>query len=199
MEINKIWGVGLGKTGTSTLEVVLQRMGFRTLDLDEWETSKFIIDNVARGIYTFKTMENYDALTNACRYYYQCVDRHYPNSKFILTLREKESWLDSWEKHFNWWYKQKDVDESVILSVHNHFAMFGCYFFSRERFGDVYDMHHKNVRDYFAGRYNDCIEVDWTQEKDLSRLCNFLGREVSDLSIPWVNKAEDRDKEYVTL
>jgi hypothetical protein len=41
--------------------------------------------------------------------------------------------------------------------------------------------------------------VDWTQEKDLSRLCNFLGREVSDLSIPWVNKAEDRDKEYVTL
>ena len=37
-------------------------------------------------------------LTNFGEHFYPQLDQAYPNSKFILTIRDEETWLVSWKK-----------------------------------------------------------------------------------------------------
>lgn len=86
----KIIGVGFQKTGTSSLREALKILGFRVKDT----TSRALIP-ILKGDYQklLSLLEGYDAAEDTPWYMiYKELDELIPNSKFILTLRDEQSW-----------------------------------------------------------------------------------------------------------
>src|SRR4029079_3714264 len=80
----KIIGVGISKTGTSSLAAALTELGYRCVHgWPPWklEHAKALVD-----------------VNAACRF--RELDVMYPGSKFILTVRQREPWLESCRKHW---------------------------------------------------------------------------------------------------
>jgi hypothetical protein len=80
----KIIGVGLSKTGTSSLAAALNQLGFRCVH--SWQ---------AYAIGVQAAMVDGPAASR-----YRELDIMYPGSRFILTLRQREAWLESCRKHW---------------------------------------------------------------------------------------------------
>ena len=75
----KIWCLGLSRTGTTTLSEVLNRVGYRHI---HYPTDEQMLDMNNDGCGDIPVIPVYKEL-----------DRRFPNSKFIYTIRDKESWL----------------------------------------------------------------------------------------------------------
>src|SRR5690349_17299315 len=95
-----IFGIGLSKTGTTSLFAALDVLGFRSgtyrhmrgLGLAEWFDGDFARDYFA----------DFDALTDLpIATWFPQLDQRYPGSKFVLTVRDIGSWLESARKHFS--------------------------------------------------------------------------------------------------
>lgn len=174
MSINKIFGIGLPKTGTGTLNEALNRLGFKSIHFGSTECDE-MRDKLYRGIYKFDLLERYDAVTNACETYYAQLDKVYPGSKFILTVRDKDAWLDSARSHWKW-MTDKPNGISHALTIHNHLITFGTYLFNEDRFSYVYDLTIQNANIYFKDRESDLLTLDVTTESNIDRLAAFLGK-----------------------
>jgi len=96
----KVFCVGFQKTGTTSLFAALSELGYRTAavigrDLSAAELQK------NGGKLCVETARNFDAVQDMpWPLFYQDLDSAYPKSKFILTVRDAESWFGSIEKHF---------------------------------------------------------------------------------------------------
>jgi len=170
MNGNKIFCIGLPKTGTVSMNQFLNSCKIRSLHFGQPEANE-IRNKIYRGIYKFDTMKNYDALTNCGENYFAQLDHQYPGSKFVFTTRDKERWLISIKKH--WDKTISEVGEKAIMGIHHHLIVFGCYLFNRDRFSYVYDTTHMLVNDYFKDRC-DCFTFN-IDNKDVSGLKVFLG------------------------
>ncbi len=119
--------------------------------------------------------------------YYAQLDKRYPGSKFILTIRDQDSWLNSCRNH--WWGRPafgeegRDEDYMKVRRLLRA-AVYGCYSFDDERFSWVYDLHVKNVRDYFAGRPEALLELNICGGEEWEPLCRFLDREIPPQPFP---------------
>ena len=93
----KIIGVGFQKTGTSSLREALKILGYRVKD-----TSSRPLIPILRGDFdrVLRMLRNYDAVEDTPWYMiYKELDQRIPGSKFILTLRDEESWFQSVSRH----------------------------------------------------------------------------------------------------
>ena len=170
---NKVVGIGLPKTGTGSLNVVLCNNGIFSVHFGNPECDE-IRAKMYRGVYKFDLFEKYRGITNAFEMIFPQVDKGYPNSKFIHTVRDKDAWLISAETHWEWMLRVSGVEHAFI--VHNHLITFGTYLFNKDRFAFVYDMHFNMVKDYFKGRENDLLTIDISKDNNYpQKVCGFLG------------------------
>ena len=158
----KIFGIGLFKTGTSSLGDALSELGYKTssdfikLGISEdvfWDV------NSSDGFKPYfsiikKYLKNYDAFSDSpWLYLYRELDEWYPNSKFILTIRDPEklaiSDIKMWKRMGR---KPKSKDEYI----------------------ERYNKHVKNVKEYFKNRPNDLLILDVSSPNVWKELCNFL-------------------------
>jgi hypothetical protein len=185
--MSKIFGIGLNKTGTNSLNEALKILGFRAI---HYPNDEITYSELSMGCFKLSIMNHYDAATDlSIAGYYAELDREFPDSKFILTVRNKQEWLRSVHNH---WIHNQYLYESNSESNHRHkfgkfitLAVFGCYQFNAERFSRVYDLHCKNVIDYFGNNvlvYNICGREGWEP------LCKFLNMDVPNSSFPYLNK-----------
>lgn len=85
---NKVFGIGLNRTGTTSLSMALEFLGLRsrhycscTCDYDSTSV---------------EDIKNLDAVVDSeLKYQYATLDILFPNSKFILTVRDKDEWKKS--------------------------------------------------------------------------------------------------------
>ena len=90
-------GVGFQKTGTSSLREALKILDYRVKDT----TARALIP-ILKGDYDkiLRMLKNYDAVEDTPWYIiYKELDQLIPNSKFILTIRDEESWYKSVNRH----------------------------------------------------------------------------------------------------
>ena len=112
---------------------------------------------------------------------YKELDEMFPNSKFILTVRKNEQvWLNSLKKY--------SLRTPPFLHCRKLAYGFNDPHHKVKEHLKIYRDHNENVRNYFAGREKDFIEICWENGDDFSKLCNFLGKEIPDLTIPHTNK-----------
>jgi Sulfotransferase domain len=168
--LTKIFGVGLSRTGTTSLHAAAVLLGFSAIHYPLRLTPNWIAGNFSPA--TIGPFAFYTDLPVPV--YFREFDRACPGSRFILTSREPSAWADSVE---NWFAKmppssprtaQRDIVRLVCYGVHN---------FHRQRFLDVYRRHTDEVIGYFRDRPDDLLVLDLTtQASPWEPLCRFLGK-----------------------
>lgn len=93
----KILGVGLSRTGTTSLAKALTILGFKTLHWSPERLRHVILDGVDR----FNCYDDVEAVTDIpAAYFYKELKATYPNCKLILTERDISSWFKSVQHHY---------------------------------------------------------------------------------------------------
>lgn len=181
----KIFGIGLSKTGTSSLAQALQRLGYRTKDC---MGARSYVPGDLSSI-DMDTVLEHDALTDTpIPSFYRELDARFPGSKFILTVRDREGWLQSCRKQFN--------EKSAATRSEAHRRLFedlyGTDVFDEQRFVAGYERFVAGVHEYFRHRPGDLLVLDVAAGEGWDKLCPFLGRPVPDLPFPKANVTQIR-------
>ena len=165
----KVWGIGLGRTGTNTLLSALKLLGYERA-----------VQNPR-----FEELADLDAATdNGCTIFYKYLDYRHPGSKFVLTIRDLESWLPSAE-HIHDVYPAKRTDD---IKIQRRMLLYETVEFERDKFIAAYHRHHADVRRYFADRPDDLLELNIVAGEGWEKLCPFLGLPIPDRPFPHRNK-----------
>ncbi|MGV9141858.1 MAG: sulfotransferase family protein, partial [Promethearchaeota archaeon] len=171
----KIFCIGLSRTCTKSLTMALDILGFNVI---HYPDDPLTFKELSSGNYNLSLLNDYDGIADiTVSPYFAQLDKIYPNSKFILTIREKESWLRSLKKHWEDRPPFQDKNETPIHMKVRRFlraAVYGTYKFNRERMSYVYDIHNKNVLDYFKDKPNSLLILDIYGGEGWSKLCKFL-------------------------
>jgi hypothetical protein len=170
----KVVGIGLPKTGTTSLGYCLRRFGFKhqTYDMDlALKVKRNQIDDVLKLAEQHESFEDWPWFL-----LYKEFDRRFPNSKFILTLRkDTATYVRSLQGHHERegirnadWVKPHWWDE-----VHGMQPAEWDYAFSAQRYED----HNRAVFEYFAGRIGkDLLVVCWENGDGWEALSRFLNK-----------------------
>jgi len=181
----KIFGIGLSKTGTTSLAHALEILGYKTRDYPG------LVHYVPGDLSSIdgSLLDAYDALTDTpIPSFYRELDAKYPDAKFILTVRDAEGWLKSCKKQFT----QKLADKQN--EAHNRLFMdlYGCTVYDEEKFRAGYDRFVDGVQAYFKGRPDKLLILNVTTGDGWESLCPFLGKAVPDIPFPKANVTQIR-------
>lgn len=183
----KLFGLGLSKTGTSSLTDALNRLGVRAI---HYPSDTRTYDELRAGRWRLSILEDYDAaLDITVAPFYAQLDRAYPGSRFVLTVRDLATWLRSAEVHWrlmmDWWHAYPDFKRfHEFIGV----ATYGTVEFERDRFAYVYETHERNVREYFRDRPGDLLVLDVCGGDGWEPLCRFLGVPAPEEPFPHANE-----------
>ena len=173
--INKVFGIGSQKTGTTTLGVCLETLGFTPHVM--WPKARIIRGYAQNPENALRYAENYRSFQDAPWSYgdfYKQLDLRFPKSKFILTERSVDSWLASFIRY----KKPQGKHRSDIryrfrdprLGVLSHKLSWGIDYdqlrdYSMEphenTYRSGYQRRNEGIKDYFNGRPEDLLNVDW--------------------------------------
>lgn len=182
----KIIGVGLNKTGTTTLGAALEELGFKdhmSYDLgatQAWHEGK--ISDVLNIVQTCNNLEDWP-----WPLVYKEIYERFEDSMFVLTTRKNEQI----------WYK----------SLCNHAERTGPTEFRKLIYGfemphqfksehiNFYLKHNQEVRNFFSQRDpSRFIEVCWENSDGWNKLCNFLNLPVPSKDFPFLNKGKPKTR-----
>ena len=184
----KIFIIGFNKTGTRSLHQFFQR---NNLPGVHWDRShlvacfernivlgkKLLSDGYIRniraskpGLYedkkVFSDMTN-PATDQEAKDYYKRLDLDYPNSKFILNIRDTPSWIESRFNHCNGQYVKRQLKFYDLPDTE----------VGRKKLKSIYSKmhknHHRDVIEYFKGREKDLLIFDILRD-DIEKLVVFF-------------------------
>lgn len=96
----QIIGAGLSRTGTYSLHLAIERLGFKSLHFDRTRLNDVLAGAVAQP--DFRRYDDFDAVIDLpSAYFYRELLDAYPASKAILTIRDVDAWWKSIAVHFN--------------------------------------------------------------------------------------------------
>lgn len=171
----KIFYIGLSRTGTTSCHHLFSELGLKSIHFvapllkNDWEV-----------------VNNYVALgdTPVPLLFKEC-DKRYPNSKFILTTRDKDQWLDS----MKWMFRHGRVIWNWPLSLGNyHRKIYGTNRFKRKTLDVAFENYHKEVRNYFKGQTDKFLEIKIDNGLNVKEICNFLEITPKQIQIVHSNK-----------
>jgi len=194
----KIFGIGLSRTGTVSLVLAFQLLGFKSLHCPlimrnssllidakllinricikfskkAFKSRRVIFRNTFSKHNTLRLLpgliDKYEAFADSpIARFYKELDERYPRSKFVLTVREMEPWLDSCRRHFQRKFTGGKFDQ---LS----YELYGINVFEKNLFVNAYERHIKEVKRYFEGRENDLLVLNICAGEGFEKLCPFL-------------------------
>lgn len=172
----KIFCIGYPKTGTTSLYKALKMLGYRT--------SRIPFGRVYRRkgpqYIQLLTRCNYDAFVDYPLYkegLYQLIDSTFPNSKFILTIRDS----DSFAKSFVNFYKESTWDLEIINEE------------QLRHLRQTYEAHNEEVQTYFKAKPSQLLFINIIEGDGWEKLCPFLDKPIPSKPFPHKNKGKYRD------
>lgn len=168
----KVFGIGLSRTGTTTLHSIFQMLGLRSrhflgVDLAPAATSMIDLDA---------------ACDTPIPRYYKELAQLYPNSRFILTTRPEEEWLRSME----WMFCHGKVIWNYGVHIHRyHREFYGTCRYSKRILLEAWRNHHREVKRFF-GSSDRLLEID-VRELSTGAIADFLGLPDPKLPVPHRN------------
>jgi len=177
----KVFGVGLIKTGTSSLREALELLGYKALHGGPLETMQLVQRAIDAGEPMLSHLDSaYDAFADVfgITHYFYLADVQYPGSRFILTVRDLDDWLESRRRHTerNRQLRAAGRYRGDLLEV------------DLEAWEAEYRRHETVVRSYFAERPDDLLIYDLTGGEGWEPLCRFLGQPVPEAPFPRANQ-----------
>jgi O-antigen biosynthesis protein len=160
----KIFGIGLPRTGTTSLAAAMMELGRKTCHAC-FDDALF-----DRGDAFFDTPVYAD---------YRHLDRRYPGSKYILTWREPRSWFASFSGSLGGYLHRlrtrDDLPPDNLVDRRCYAQVFGSDVLSEGPFVARYREHRRQVEAYFADRPGDLLILELAVAADpWDELCGFL-------------------------
>lgn len=125
------------------------------------------------------------------------LDQRHRNSRFIITIREKSSWLKSCER---FWQKNGEDFEKIEFIRTLHIGLYGGNDFEPERFSAAYDRHIGDIDHFFRDRPNDLLTLDIFGDDDpWAALCAFLKTPRQGAPFPHQNRSSVVDSLLLRL
>lgn len=112
---------------------------------------------------------------------FRLLDEQYPGSRFVLTTRPVDAWIESRRRHveFNRRRHASGRYAGDFLTV------------DEATWREEWEHHVRGVRDYFTDR-TDFLEVDLTADPSWGPLCTLLGMPEPTRSFPEANRSATR-------
>ncbi|MCB1724566.1 MAG: hypothetical protein H7A11_12660 [Pseudomonadales bacterium] len=174
-----IFGIGLPKTGTSSLHRALCDLKLRSVHypIDD------VIPSLQVGAYS-SIASGRQAMANCGEWHFAALDREFPGSRFICTWREFDDWIVSVQKHFD----RYDHPKPGEAAFHNRLEVFGITVFDRDVMETVYWAHRFAVERHFGHR-EDLLWLNVKDDDAFPKLCEFLGMPRKTARFPHMNRA----------
>jgi Sulfotransferase domain len=174
---DKVFCIGEPKTGTQSLAAALRFLGFRHKgwDRDLW-------DEFERGDHAavYEAADRFESFDSGpWGALYKELDRRYPGSKFVLSIRDRESWSRSHERHFA-------ADGEGQRQIRPNFWI-ADYAAKRDEIVRRYEEKNADVIAHFADRPASLLVMDVCGGDGWERLCPFLGLRVPSRPFPHAN------------
>ena len=175
---NKIFCIGLTKTGTNSLTEALNILGIPIL---HYPDSKETFNLISEGKFLIPELSRRGISDVMAATYYPQFDKQYPDSLFIMTIREKEAWLKSVQS------KLRSAPRPKTLSYLLRVATYGIPVFEKSRFSYVHTNHSKGVLKFFQKR-DDLLVMNICAGEGWGALCSFLKCPVPDQPFPFLKR-----------
>lgn len=204
----KIFCIGTNKTGTTSLKKAFLDLGFPVGNQREAELMlRDYIRKDYRGLIAYcKTAQAFQDVPFSWPEVYKTVDKHFPGSKFILTVRDSpEVWFHSLVSFHAKLFGQGKVPNGQDLR-NAEYVWKGWIWESISSKGlkdpennpydpeermYLYSKHNEDVRAYFKDRPQDLLDINLKDPDAWSRFCQFLDIEEEKDGFPWENRTED--------
>ena len=192
--MTKIFGIGLHKTGTTTLAECLHTLGYSVCPE---ELAYLTRHAVVAGSYrpTLRLVLSYDAFEDSpwnYKNFYRILDVVFPEAKFVLTARGNEGrWFESL---LRWTALYNSASALNIISTLGLAVTPG----DRKEVLAAYRAHNNGVVEYFAGQPDRLLVVDWEAGDGWEKLCGFLGVPVPRMTFPHALRYDSELMEFVT-
>ncbi len=199
MQNNNVFGIGWNRTGTRTLYNCLNILDVKCAHWDgskhlclswvnqNWdEFQQFIVKSECQGFadapWCFPDL--YIHLFNLL-----------PDSKFILTIRDSESWVNSYKNLYEKQFKDnKNLKVLPIISNSEEYGWIHLMLFqgstlitgNEEKYKAIYEQHNNNVIEFFSDKPGKLLVIDWQQNPEWDEICEFLNKDIPKDKIPWV-------------
>eukprot|EP01084_Bolivina_argentea_P095933 172452_1 len=195
----QVINAGFQRTGTNSLRIALESLGYTPFHgytlIENWNKTNH--KSFWQNVYTnngqninwddFYTFNNYDACCDSpSRFYWKELFQYYPNSKVILTIRNKHKWFKSWQNtivpaHFDGVLGNSE-------SIHFHTKLLKEISFCNMKYNvrdeqdcfKIFDEYNDGVINYFNdNKLNDKLMVidleNIDQQNIMKNLSTFLG------------------------
>ena len=164
----KIFGLGLSRTGTTSLHAALVLLGKASCHYPAVAARHWLA-----GQYESDPLSEVEACVDLpTPVFFRELDRAYPGSRFILTVRDEGQWLESVGRFLG---GTAPSGPRTILRDMIRVATYGMAGFHAERFREVFRQHRRAVEDYFADRPETLLVMDISAGDGWEALCRFLG------------------------
>lgn len=182
--MKKIFGIGVARTGTTTLSKALNILGYKSIHV---ECDVMEVANInGQDSFSIKKdiIDNNDAIIGTplspC---FEMLANKYPNAFFIITIRDSDSWLNSCSLSFTEKLPMDDNHHAL------HRWLYDSILYDKDKFMYGYMNYVTKVLTFFNNNfknrllvYNICSGSGWNP------LCNFLGNKIPDCPLPHESK-----------
>lgn len=200
----KIFCIGMGKTGTTSLQAEFIRQGFLVGDQ---RAAEHLAPNYMKGdfesiIKYCKSARVFQDVPFAWPETFKHLDKAFPDAKFILSVRDSpEQWFNSRVKFDTKRYGGKLPSLDDVKN--NNYVYPGWSYDNLQFFhnGDInkrydkdyriagYNKHNAEVKKYFADSKDKLLVLNVGKPEDYLEFCSFMGLSPMGESFPWKNKS----------
>lgn len=179
--MSKVFGIGLHRTGTTTLGACFKELGY-----DHLSCRKDLLAKLRRGEINeiFSEVDKYQSFEDwPYPLMYKDLAKRYPDAKFVLTLRkDADVWLESFYKHS---LRRSPTKNAQKLAYGVAYTLG-----NEDYLTSFYKSHEADVRAFFKATDPErLLVVCWEADSSWTELCTFLGREVPSAPFPHENSA----------
>ena len=183
----KVFGIGLSRTGTSSLDAALKTLGYHTM---HW------LNPITRDLIQQRDFLLFDAFSDICvSYQFEWLYHTYPNSKFILTTRPLNSWVRSVENHYHLQHDTALPSGLTTPSARGRFRtqagqIEANIYGNHDTWHGAYTAFSERVEGFFQGKPCDrFLKLAITEGQGYETLCPFLDRPIPQEDFPTKNQS----------
>ena len=200
----KIFCIGRNKTGTTSLKTALSDLGYRMGNQRRAERLiRHYRDRNWEPIIEYcYSADAFQDVPFSLPFTFAVMDRAFPESKFVLSVRNPDEWYSSYVRHQKKVVGTDELPTVDELRAHPYVWEGWLYdvkrwtgrpeekFYDEDFLKEQYVRYNRNVKDYFRFKDN-LLTINVAEEGAYQELCSFLGRDPLYDRMPWENKTSE--------
>lgn len=184
----RIFGIGMHKTATTSLHHAFETLG---LDSAHWKNAhwaKAIWKEMVGQGRSITLEKSYALCDLPITILFRQLDKAYPGSKFILTVKDEQKWLHDVRDHWGYETNRYRYSWDKDPFTHKlHTLVYGQRHFDADVFLNRYRAHNAEVLEYFRDRPGDLLVMDMDGGAGWEQLCSFLGCAIPEAEYPRID------------